>query len=142
LYNYKNTLVRQEPNPVKLHYYTEAKIRYSYLNWLRNFNIPKKEKENLSLEMACSGSKEYGSIKAWFIQNKFCDSVTFGWDEKKFTLSCLAGYLKDLNKKGYTGKIRHSDIKAIAKNSFKVEMKIDTIKRAKKLTPEIPYFES
>lgn len=131
---------KMPPTNIEIHFYTEAKIRYSYLNWLRNYNIPKKEKENLSLGMACKGLKEYESIRTWFIDNKFCDPVTFVWNEK-FTLSCLAGYLKDLNKKGYTNKLIQLEMIAIAKNSFHAEMKIDTMKSAKKLPPEIPPFK-
>jgi len=94
-----------------------------------------------SLGKACKGSNEYDALKKWFTENQFCDPDSFTWNDKKFTRSCLAGYLKDLKKKGYTNKLTQLEMIAIAKNSFNTEMKIDTIKRAKKLPPEIPYFK-
>ncbi len=95
-----------------------------------------------TLEKACGGkdTKKYLDIKAWFIQNNFCDPDTFIWD-KKFTLACLAGYLKDLNKKRYIFKLTNTEMLAIAKNSFHAEMSIDTMKRAKRYPPEIPPFK-
>jgi hypothetical protein len=101
---------------------------------------PQHKKPIENLKGACKGLKEYESLRAWFIENKFCDPDTFDYDSKKYPLYVLASYLKDLNKKGYAKKLKQVEIKAIAKNSFNAEMEIDTIKSAKADTSDLHSF--
>jgi hypothetical protein len=123
-------------------FYMDKKEYYQMLFDNTGKNNPDKPKRIVdTLEKACKGTAEYDFIKEWFIDQSFCNPDPFEWNSKKFTLSCLAGYLKDLEKKGYTIKITQLQIKEIAKNSFNAVMEIDTIKRAKKQSPEIPYFK-
>ena len=123
---------RMPPTSSVIQSYIEAKIRFSYLNWLRNYNIPKKVKENLTLELACKGSKEYESIKTWFIQNSFCDPVTFVWkDRKSGYKKTLSGYLRDLEIRNYTEKLNDNEIQHIALNSFGIKIGISTIQHIK-----------
>lgn len=102
----------------------------------------------ITLRNVCKGPKEYESIKSWFIENKFCDPVTFNWlDNKKGCKSILANYLTDLKAKRYTDYLNQKQIIAMAKNSFNLDIGIDTIKRLKgnpvtKSLPEIPYFKN
>lgn len=48
LFNYKGTIVRQEPTPVELQYYIEAKVRYLYLKWLKDpYSFPENQPDKL-----------------------------------------------------------------------------------------------
>jgi hypothetical protein len=91
-----------------------------------------------NLKDACDGTGKFEAITDWFIKMGYCNSDTFGYDHKKYPFSVLASYLKDLNKKGYSKKLSHKEIRAIAKNSFNAEMGVDTIKRAKADTTDLP----
>lgn len=41
------TFKKFPPSAFQIHYFIEAKIRYLYLNWLREYKMPKKEAENI-----------------------------------------------------------------------------------------------
>jgi len=105
------------------HYYNEARVRIQYLKWLkRGTKAP-----ITILEEACRGGA-YGKLKKWLIDNKLVNPVTLIWTDKK---GALANYLKDLHVKGYTRRsLTNTEIKAIALNSFKTDISIDTIKKA------------
>ncbi|HBE42431.1 MAG TPA: hypothetical protein DDW27_14750 [Bacteroidales bacterium] len=96
-----------------------------------------------SLEDACNDLIKLKTIREWFIKNKFCNPDTFIWDDKNYSLSCLADYLKDLHPKGYTGYLEQRQILAISKNSFGIEMSRSTLNKAKGhlFLPEIPPFK-
>lgn len=91
-----------------------------------------------TLKDACNGPGKLEAVKDWFTKMGYCDPDTLDYDYKKYPLFVLASYLKDLNKKGYTKKLSHTEIKAIAKISFNAEMGIDTIKSAKADTADLP----
>lgn len=95
-----------------------------------------------TLKSACKGNAEYESIKAWFIEKEFCDSDPFKWKEtqrRSLHKTILAYYLRDLFHKGYVEEISHSEMKAIALNSFGVNISIGLIKKIPKLMfPPLP----
>jgi hypothetical protein len=101
-----------------------------------------------TLGEACKGTIEINKAKEWFIMVGFCDSETFMWkDQKKGSKTMLVNYIKDLHFKGYSKKLSHNEIKSVAKNSFGVDIGIDTIKKAQgnpptKTIPSIPPFKA
>jgi hypothetical protein len=105
---------------------------------------PKKDNFEFTdtLEKACKGSKEYESIKAWFIQNDLCDPDTFVWkDRKSGYKTVLARHLWDLPIKGYTRELDDIGIQNIALNSFGIKIGISTIQHFKADgTSKIPPF--
>ncbi len=92
----------------------------------------KRKFENIdTLEKACKGPNELESLKSWFIVMGFCDPNTLIWSKgKKGAKQSLSGYLKDLHIKKYSVKLKASEIKDIAKNSFGTVISIDTIKHS------------
>lgn len=77
-------------------------------------------------------TSEYNKIMAILVRRKLCQKNTFIWiDCKKGTLSMLASLIKHLHSKGYYHtKPTNDEVKSIAKNTFKIDMGIDTVKRA------------
>jgi hypothetical protein len=97
-----------------------------------------------SLENACKGSKEYDSIRKWFIDNKLCDHDTFIWKKGKTE---LVNYIRDLQTKGYTVSLKQEEIIIIALNSFRISISRRIISSLQgthytKSLPEIPPFKS
>lgn len=97
---------------------------------------------NFTLEKACRGPEQYESIKAWFIKANLCDPDTFVWkDRKSGNRKVLAGYLKDLEIRGYTEHLADIEILNIVKNSFHIKIEISTIQHAKaNIESKIPHF--
>lgn len=97
-----------------------------------------------TLEDACvfrSGYVGYEELQKWFIDQKLCDPDTFAWlGGKHGGASQLILYLKDLYKKGYGKQLKHQEIVYIAKNTFLIDIDINTVKRpVLKNYPELPY---
>ena len=120
------------PSDINLHYFKVAAARFQYLKYLKTLIEPKmtKRTEVTTLEEACTGDN-CRIVKEWFISNKYCDADPFRYNTGKYTLSELAGILKGLHKTELSIKLHNNEIKAIAKNSFRVEMSKDTIKHGK-----------
>jgi hypothetical protein len=76
---------------------------------------------------------EYNNMMALFVKEKLCQEKTFIWiDEKKGSLKMLASMIKHLHSKGFCRKKpTNAEVQLIAKNTFKMDICLDTIKRAK-----------
>ena len=125
------------PSDIQLHFYELAVARWEHLAYLKSLMIPTKvEREEVTtLEEACG--ENYGKVRKWFVSQQYCDVSTFIFNTEKYPLYWLAGLLKGLHETGLCQKLKHTEIRAIAENSFRVEMKIDTVKKAKKLAIDI-----
>lgn len=76
---------------------------------------------------------KYQSIMSILIKENLCQEGTLIWiDSKKGNKSVLASLIKHLHSKGYYSKYPTNDeVLLIAKNSFKCDIGIDTVKRAR-----------
>lgn len=103
-----------------------------------------KERKIKTLKEACLGERQYEAAKAWLISKNLCDPVTMAWKERRSgKKSTLILRINDLVSRGYAKPLTHEEIIAIAKNTFKVKMGIDIVKRPSVTDDKdrIPYFQ-
>lgn len=112
-------------------------------NWINeqieNSGKPK-ENLNLNIEELFKKQSEYQYIRQILIENNHINSVTNIWiDSKKGNLAFLVCLIKSLFPLGYLKqKPTHKQIQIIAKNSFKIDIGMDTIKKTKEFSIELP----
>jgi hypothetical protein len=78
---------------------------------------------------------DYHRVMVVLVEKGYCEANTYIWtDSKSGSKSLLIGLLKSIQAKGYLiRKPSNEEYVAIAKNTFQVEVSVDTCKRSKQL---------
>lgn len=118
---------------------------YHIFNWIKEqielLSKPViKDNPNLKLEELFKKQSQYQYIRQVLIDENYINSVTNIWiDSKKGNLSVVVCLIKSLFPLGYLNqKPTIKQIQVVAKNSFKVDIGIDTIKKTKEFSTELP----
>ena len=122
-----------------LEVFLHAKAVAEYEGFLESFQPSFKsenqivEDSSIQLSDLFQNNESYEKIMDILVNKGHCQPITFIWkDEKKGSKSILASLIKNLHAKGYlTEKPSNDLILGIAKNTFGIDLKIDTVKQSK-----------
>ncbi len=86
-----------------------------------------------TLSQVFKDESEYMKVMDLLVNEKYCDEETHIWiDEKTNTKKILATLIKQLHSKNYyKTNLKNNEVKSIAKNTFRIDMGIDTVKQTK-----------
>lgn len=104
----------------------------------------KEKPEIKTLLDACLGEEQYKFIKSWFINENLCaQGNPLVWlERKKFGMTLIVNYIRDLEIKGYTRHLTQQMIEDITRNSFEFEVTVNTQKKIKPaVIKKIPPFK-